>query len=55
MSINMVERSLKGISMKDFGSAQSAAIGKAVEMKAAGTNISYIGLIFAPEDGCCMC
>jgi hypothetical protein len=55
MSVYMVERSLKGISMEDLGGAQSAAIGKAAEMKAAGTDISYIRSTFAPEDGRCMC
>jgi len=51
----MVERNLKGISMDDLGGAQKAAISKAAEMKAAGTEISYIRSTFAPEDGRCMC
>ena len=51
----MVERNLKGISMDDLGGAQKAAIGKAAEMKTAGTEISYIRSTFAPEDGRCMC
>ena len=55
MGTYMVERSLKGISMDDLGGAQKAAIGKAAEMKAAGTEISYIRTTFAPEDGRCMC
>ena len=55
MGTYMVERSLKGISMDDLGGAQKAAIGKAAEMKAAGTEISYIRTTFAPEDGLCMC
>jgi hypothetical protein len=41
--------------MDDLGGAQKAAISKAAEMKAAGTEISYIRSTFAPEDGRCMC
>ena len=55
MGIYMVERSLKGISMDDLGGAQKAAIGKAAEMKAGGTDIRYIRSTFAPQDGRCMC
>ena len=55
MSVYMVERDLKGISMEDLGGAQNAAIGKAEEMSAAGTAIRYIRSTFAPEDGRCMC
>ena len=55
MGTYMVERNLKGISMADLGGAQKAAIGKAAEMKTAGTDISYIRTTFAPEDGRCMC
>ena len=55
MSVYMVERNLKGISMEDLGGAQKAAIGKAEEMTAAGTDVRYIRSTFAPEDGRCMC
>jgi hypothetical protein len=55
MSVYMVERNLKGISMEDLGSAQKAAIEKAGEMTAAGTDVRYIRSTFAPEDGRCMC
>lgn len=55
MSVYMVERDLKGISMEALGSAQKAAISKATEMSAAGTEIKYIRSTFAPEDGRCMC
>ncbi len=55
MSVYMVERNLKGISMEDLGGAQQAAISKAVEMRAGGTQVSYIRSTFAPEDGRCMC
>lgn len=55
MSVFMVERDLKGISMEDLGGAQRAAISMAHRMAAAGTDISYIRSTFAPEDGRCMC
>ncbi len=55
MTVYMVERSLKGISMEDLGGAQKAAISKAEEMTAAGTDVKYIRSTFAPEDGRCMC
>lgn len=55
MTTYMVECSLKGISMEDLGGAQKAAIGKAAELTAHGTEISYIRSTFAPEDGRCMC
>jgi hypothetical protein len=55
MTVFMVERDLRGISMESLGGAQKAAIGKAREMSAAGTEISYIRSTFAPEDGRCMC
>lgn len=55
MTVYMVERSLKGISMDDLGGAQKAAIGKAEEMTAAGIEVKYIRSTFAPDDGRCMC
>ena len=55
MTVYLVERSLKGISMDDLGGAQKAAIGKAEEMTAAGTDVRYIRSTFAPDDGRCMC
>jgi hypothetical protein len=55
MAVFMVERDLKGISMEALGGAQQAAIGKAAEMSAAGTDIKYIRSTFAPDDGRCMC
>lgn len=55
MTVYLVERSLKGISMEDLGGAQKAAIAKAAEMSAAGTDIRYIRTTFAPDDGRCMC
>ncbi|WP_114286701.1 DUF4242 domain-containing protein [Candidatus Halocynthiibacter alkanivorans] len=55
MTVYLVERSLKGISMEDLGGAQKAAISKAAEMSAAGTDIKYIRTTFTPDDGHCMC
>ncbi len=55
MTVYLVERSLKGISMDDLGGAQKAAISKAEEMTAAGTDVRYIRSTFAPDDGRCMC
>lgn len=55
MTVYMVERNLKGISMDDLGGAQKAAIGKAKELTAEGTRVRYIRSTFAPEDGRCMC
>ena len=55
MSVFMVERDLKGISMENLGGAQKAAISMAQKMSAAGTDIRYIRSTFAPEDGRCMC
>ncbi len=55
MAVYMVERNLKGISMEELGGAQKAAISKAEEMTAAGTDVRYIRSTFAPEDGRCMC
>ena len=55
MSVYMVERNLKGISMEDLGGAQKAAISKAAELSAAGTKVRYLRSTFAPADGRCMC
>jgi hypothetical protein len=55
MSVYMVERDLKGITMEDLAGAQKAAIAKAAEMRGQGQDISYIRSTFAPEDGRCMC
>lgn len=55
MTVFMVERSLKGISMEDLAAAQKAAISKAREMSGKGTDIGYIRTTFAPQDGRCMC
>ena len=55
MSVFMVERDLKGISMDDLAGAQRAAIQTASDMRATGESISYIRSTFAPDDGRCMC
>jgi hypothetical protein len=41
MTVYMVERDLKGISMEALGGAQKAAVSKAAEMTSKGTDISY--------------
>ena len=51
MSVYMVERNLKGISMEDLAGAQEAAIATAAAMSQEGEPISYIRSTFAPEDG----
>ena len=55
MGVYMVERNLGGISIKDLGGAQKAAINKAEEMRQQGSEIRYIRTTFAPQDGRCMC
>ena len=55
MTVYMVERDLKGISMADLAGAQQAAIRTAQDMTAQGNRISYIRSTFAPDDGRCLC
>ena len=55
MSVFMVERDLKGISIEDLGGAQKAAIAEAEKMRGEGSKIGYIRSTFAPDDGRCMC
>lgn len=55
MSVYMVERNLKGISMEDLAGAQKAAIITANSMRADGEQVRYIRSTFAPQDGRCMC
>lgn len=55
MSVYMVERNLKGISMDNLAGAQKAAIATAAEMRGGGEQVRYIRSTFAPEDGRCMC
>ena len=55
MSIYMVERDLKGISMPDLAAAQKAAMAAAAAMREQGVSIHYIRSTFASEDGRCLC
>jgi hypothetical protein len=55
MTVYMVERDLKGISIESLSAAQKVAIAKAKEMTGDGTSISYIRSTFVPDDGRCMC
>jgi hypothetical protein len=55
MSVFMVERDLKGISLPELAKAQQAAIAQGKRMTAEGTPIRYIRSTFAPEDGRCFC
>jgi len=55
MSVYMVERDLKGISIGGLAEAQKAAIRTAQTMTYQGTAIRYIRSTFAPDDGRCMC
>ena len=55
MTVYMVERNLKGISMDELAGAQKAAIARAQSMRQDGTDIHYLRSTFAPEDGRCMC
>ena len=55
MSVWMVERDLKGISMEALGKAQGAAIAEANNATAKGTPVRYLRSLFTPEDGRCCC
>ncbi|MGE5093752.1 MAG: nickel-binding protein [Betaproteobacteria bacterium] len=55
MSVFMVERSLKGISMSELGQAQQAAIQAASQLSRLGTPVRYLRSTFVPESGACMC
>lgn len=55
MSVYMVERNFKGISLEDLGLAKSAASDKAVELRQGGMEISYVRSVFVPVDGRCFC
>jgi hypothetical protein len=50
MAVYMVERNLSGISMEALAGAQQQAI-----KTAAGTDVSYLRSVFAPQDGRCFC
>lgn len=55
MSVWMVERDLRGISMDALGQAQAAAIAEAGKASAGGTNVRYLRSLFTPQDGRCCC
>lgn len=55
MTIFMVERELKGISMPDLAAAQQRAIKTSEDYTIKGTPMRYIRSTFAPDDGRCMC
>ena len=55
MTVYMVERNLKGISMEDLAGAQKAAISKAEEFSSRGMPARYLRSVFTPEDGRCLC
>jgi len=55
MTVYMVERELKGISMNDLAAAQQRAIKTSEDYTSKGTPMRYIRSTFTPEDGRCMC
>lgn len=55
MTVFMVERDLKGITMEALGNAQKAAIATSQAHTSRGTPVRYIRSTFAPEDGRCLC
>jgi hypothetical protein len=55
MTIYMVERNLKGITMNDLAAAQKVAISTANAYAQKGTPMRYIRSTFALQDGRCIC
>lgn len=55
MTVFMVERNLKGITMEALAAAQQAAMRQGRQMTNEGTPIRYIRSNFAPADGRCFC
>lgn len=55
MTIFMVERDLRGISMEQLAGAQGVAIAEAKASTDRGTSVRYVRSLFTPEDGCCRC
>ena len=55
MSVFMVERDLRGISMEQLSAAQGAAIAQAAASTAQGKPVHYVRSLFTPEDGRCCC
>jgi hypothetical protein len=55
MTVYMVERELKGISISDLAAAQQRAIKTSSDYTANGTPMRYIRSTFVHEDGRTMC
>jgi muconolactone delta-isomerase len=55
MTVYMVERELKGISMDQLAAAQKKAIATGKDMTAKGKNVRYIRSTFVPGEARCMC
>ena len=55
MATYMVERDLKGITMKQLAEAQQRAISTGQEMTATGKDVRYIRSTFVPGEARCMC
>ena len=55
MTVYMVERDLKGITMEDLAAAQKAAIETSQKFTSEGKPVRYIRSTFVPGDSRCMC
>ena len=55
MTIYMVERDLKGITIDQLAAAQQRAISTGKEMTAKGKDVRYIRSTFVPGEARCMC
>jgi hypothetical protein len=55
MSVYMVERKLKGITMNQLAVAQKAAIETSRKLTAEGKSVRYIRSTFVPSEARCMC
>ena len=55
MAVNMVERSLNGISMDQLGAAQKSSIETGKKLTAGGKKVRYIRSTFVPDEARCMC
>ncbi len=55
MTVYMVERDLKGITMDELGAAQKAAIETSQKFTSEGKPVRYIRSTFVPGDSRCMC
>ena len=55
MTVYMVERDLKGITMDELGAAQKAAIETSQRFTSEGKPVRYIRSTFVPGDSRCMC